>query len=156
MTSSRPKGKVGTLAFDFDRQVVEAAAAYMADEDAGIGFLYSGWCQAALPHRRLANDQGWQIDGERVRLIVEPGMRGGDNGKPEPVGVPYGSRARLILLRLQSEALRTQSRDVELRKHPPRLAYEDGHTGRRPERERGQGPDRAHKSMPPHIRGQAW
>jgi hypothetical protein len=62
------KGKVGTLALDFDRQVVEAAAAYMADEDAGIGFLYSGWCQAALPHRRLANDQGWQIDGERVRL----------------------------------------------------------------------------------------
>ena len=110
------KGRVGTLGFDFDRQVVEAAAAYMADEDAGIGFLYSGWCQAALPHRRLANDQGWQIDGERVRLIVEPGMRGGENGKPEAVGVPYGSRARLILLRLQSEALRTQSRDVELGK----------------------------------------
>src|SRR3954452_1517219 len=110
------RGKTGTLAFDFDRPVVEAAAAYMADEDAGIGFLYSGWCQAALPHRRLANDQGWQIDGERVRLIVEPGMRGGDNGKPEPVGVPYGSRARLILLRLQSEALRTGSREVELGK----------------------------------------
>lgn len=108
------RGKVGTLAFDFDRPVVEAAAAYMADEDAGIGFLYSGWCQAALPHRRLANDKGWQIDGERVRLIVEPGMRGGAHGEPEPVGVPYGSRARLILLRLQSEALRTQSRDVEL------------------------------------------
>jgi hypothetical protein len=31
------KGKAGTLAFDFNRQVVEAAAAYMADEDAGIG-----------------------------------------------------------------------------------------------------------------------
>jgi Plasmid encoded RepA protein len=108
------RGKAGTLAFDFDRPVVEAAAAYMADEDAGIGFLYSGWCQAALPHRRLANDKGWQIDGERVRLIVEPGMRGGAHGEPEPVGVPYGSRARLILLRLQSEALRTQSRDVQL------------------------------------------
>lgn len=108
------KGKTGTLAFDFDRPVVEAAAAYMADEDVGIGFLYSGWCQAALPHRKLANDKGWQIDGERVRLIVEPGMRGGAHGEPEPVGVPYGSRARLILLRLQSEALRTQSRDVEL------------------------------------------
>jgi hypothetical protein len=108
------KGKMGTLAFDFDRQVVEAAATYMADEDAGTGFLYSGWCQAALPHRRLANDKGWQIDGERVTLIVEPGMRKGTQGEPESVGVPYGSRARLILLRLQSEALRTQSRDVEL------------------------------------------
>src|SRR5271165_7607898 len=43
-------------------------------------------------------------------------MRGGASGKPEPVGVPFGSRARLILLRLQSEALRTGSRDVELGK----------------------------------------
>jgi Plasmid encoded RepA protein len=88
----------------------------MSDEDRGIGCLYSGWCQAALPHRRLPDDQGWQIDGERVCLIVEPGMRRAPSGKPEPVGVPYGSRARLILLRLQSEALRTGSREVELGK----------------------------------------
>src|SRR3954452_12165859 len=109
------RGKTGTLAFEeFSRPVVEAAATYMADEDAGIGFLYSGWCQAALPHRRLANDKGWQIEGERVTLIVEPGMRKGNQGEPLAVGIPYGSRARLMLFRLQSEALRTQSRDVEL------------------------------------------
>src|ERR1700722_5994523 len=48
-------------------------------------------------------------------LIVEPGMRmGPDGGKPIPVGVPFGSRARLILLYLQSEALRTGSREVRL------------------------------------------
>ena len=150
------KGKVGTLAFDFDRQVVEAAAAYMADEDAGIGFLYSGWCQAALPHRRLANDQGWQIDGERVRLIVEPGMRGGDNGKPEPVGVPYGSRARLILLRLQSEALRTQSRDVELgstlRDWLTKMGIPVGGRSVKEVRDQTERISRC----PPHIRGQAW
>ena len=35
-------------------------------------------------------------------------------GKSIMVGVPYGTRARLITLYLQSEALRTQSRDVEL------------------------------------------
>lgn len=111
------KGKQQALQLDeFSRDVIEAAASYMADEDAGIGFLYSGWCQAALPHRKLPNDQGWQIDSERVRLVVEPGMRGTDSGKPEPVGVPFGSRARLILLRLQSEALRTNCREVELGK----------------------------------------
>ena len=65
------KGKQEALKFELDRPVVEAAAAYMADEDTGIGFLYSGWCQAALPHRKLPNDQGWQLDVERVRLIVE-------------------------------------------------------------------------------------
>jgi hypothetical protein len=37
-------------------------------------------------------------------------------GEPVPVGVPYGSRARLILLYLQSEAMRTGSREVILGK----------------------------------------
>ena len=46
---------------DFDRREIEAAITYMADEDNGIGFL--GWCQAALPHRRLPNGKGWQIAG---------------------------------------------------------------------------------------------
>jgi hypothetical protein len=97
-----------------DRREVEAASAYMTDEDMGIGFLYSGWCQAALPHRRLPDAQGWQIQGERVVMVVEPGMRPTPGGVPAPVGVPYGSRARLILLYLQSEALRTGSREIEL------------------------------------------
>lgn len=107
-------GKQQTMLMRLDRAEVEAAAAYLTDEKIGIGFLYSGWCQAALPHKRLADDAGWQITGEQVTLVVEPGMRPTASGKPEPVGVPYGSRARLIMLYLQSEAIRTQSRDVEL------------------------------------------
>jgi Plasmid encoded RepA protein len=108
--------RAALLMADLDRQVVEAAAAYMADEDAGTGFLYSGWCQAALPHRKLPDAEGWAVQSERIALIVQPGMRLNSTGKPEPIGVPYGSRARLILLYLQSEALRTGSREVELGK----------------------------------------
>jgi Plasmid encoded RepA protein len=107
-------GRASALAADVDRRVVEAAAAYMCDEDSGVGFIYSGWAQAALPHKRLPPDAVWQITSERVRLLVEPGRRAVDSGEPEWVGVPYGSRARLILLFLQSEALRTNSREVEL------------------------------------------
>jgi hypothetical protein len=109
-------GRQAALQLDFDRTVVEAASAYMSDEDASVGFLYSGWCQAALPHRKLADSKGWQVDGDRYRLIVEPGMRGGPDGKPVHVGVPFGSRARLILIYLQSEALRTSSREIRLGK----------------------------------------
>lgn len=108
------QGKMAALETVIDRSEVEAAAAYLADEDGSIGFLYSGWCQAALPHRRLPDAQSWQVKGERVTLIVEPGSRPGPEDMPVPVGVPYGSRARLILLYLQSEALRTGSREVEL------------------------------------------
>jgi hypothetical protein len=107
-------GRQAALGFDLDRVAVEAASAYMGDEDNGIGFLYSGWCQAALPHKRLPDDQGWQVEGNRLCLIVEPGMKRGPGGVPVHVGVPFGSRARLILIYLQSEALRTESREVVL------------------------------------------
>jgi Plasmid encoded RepA protein len=110
----RDGGSQGALDLGFERLEVEAAAAYLADEDGGVGFLYSGWCQTALPHRRLPDGDGWQIQTERTTLIVEPGMRPGPAGKPSPVGIPYGSRARLILIFLQSEAIKSRSREIEL------------------------------------------
>jgi hypothetical protein len=109
------RGRAGALQAGIDRAVVEAAALYGADEDAGLGFVFSGWAQCALPHRRLAADARWEIASERVRLVVEPGLRPAPgNGPMEHVGVPYGSVARLILLYLQTEALRTNNREVEL------------------------------------------
>ena len=109
------KGKSGAIQAGVDRSVVEAASLYMADEDSSLGFAFSGWAQCALPHRRLGPSDRWEIAGERVRLVVEPGLRpSADNGPMEHVGVPYGSIARLILLFLQTEALRTGSREVEL------------------------------------------
>jgi len=108
------EGKQRALTLGADRTIVEAASAYMADEDAGIGFLYSGWCQAALPHRKLPDGQEWQIRSDYINLLVQPGLRPSREGPAEKVGVPYGSRARLILFYIQSEAIRTGSREVRL------------------------------------------
>ncbi len=110
------QGALKAAETDGDRRAVEAAINYMSDEEAGIGFLYSGWCQAALPHKRLPDDAVWKLQTERVTLIVEPGRRNLPGDETAFVGVPYGSRARLILLYLQSEALRTDSRNIELGK----------------------------------------
>src|SRR5271165_3745783 len=108
------QGKEIALKTDMDRAVVEAAAGYLSSEDTDIGYLFSGWAQAALPHRRLPDDMAWQVTTDRVTLIVQPGLRPAANGTPVSVGVPYGSRARLILLYLQTEAVRTNIREVEL------------------------------------------
>lgn len=109
------KGKQAAIQAGVDRGVVEAASLYMSDEDGSLGFAFSGWAQCALPHRRLDDDARWEIAGERVRLVVEPGLRPtSDDGPMEHVGVPYGSVARLILLFLQTEALRKRTREVEL------------------------------------------
>jgi Plasmid encoded RepA protein len=108
------RGKQAALLLEPNRAVVEAAAGYMGSEDSDIGYLFSGWAQAALPHRKLPDDEAWQITTERVTLIVQPGLKPNPVGQPISVGVPYGSRARLILLYLQTEAVRTNSREVEL------------------------------------------
>jgi hypothetical protein len=62
------RGRQAVLALDFQRSSVEAAVAYMANEETSIGYLYSGWTQAALPHKRLPDDQPWQITSDRVML----------------------------------------------------------------------------------------
>jgi hypothetical protein len=107
-------GKQELLKGDVDRRVLDAAAAYMAVEEGEIGFVYAGWAQASLPHRRLADDAHWEIQNDRVSLIVQPGLKAIPGQSPISVGVPYGSRARLIILYLQTEAIRTGSREIEL------------------------------------------
>jgi hypothetical protein len=108
------EGKEAAARSEFRRSVVEAAAGYLSEADGEISFFYSGWAQAALPHKRLADDAIWQVENDRVMLLIQPGVRPVSGGIPTHVGVPYGSRARLILLYLQTEALRTNSREIEL------------------------------------------
>jgi hypothetical protein len=96
-------------------RIVEAAASWSADEDLGTGYIYSGWCQTALPHRRPSDNTAiWKLETDSMTLLVEPGVRVQPGGQPIHVGVPFGAIARLILIYLQSEALRTGSRDIEL------------------------------------------
>jgi Plasmid encoded RepA protein len=108
------KGKEAVLKLDFDRRVVEVAHEYMTDEDGGVGFIYSGFALTGLPHRKLADDAVWQVQTERALLLVEPGRRAVRDGVPVSVGVPYGSKARLIMLYLMKRALETDSREIEL------------------------------------------
>jgi hypothetical protein len=95
------------------RPLVDIAAEILADESRAIGITYSGFCLTGLPHKRLADDVAWEKRGHRVTLMVEPG-RMKVAGKTRLYGVPFGARARMILLYLQTQAVRTGSREVEL------------------------------------------
>jgi len=98
-----------------DRHLVRIAADVLTEEANEVGVTYSGFCQASLPHKRLAPNEAWVRRNEQTTLMVEPGrlLKPGAL-EPELLGVPYGSRARLILLYLQTRALRSQCREVEL------------------------------------------
>ena len=98
-----------------ERHLVNIAAEILAEDDDSIGVTYSGFCQSGLPHKKLPNNSDWVRQTERLTLMIEPGklLKPGTT-ESEFVGVPYGSRARLILLYLQTQALKTQHREVEL------------------------------------------
>jgi hypothetical protein len=96
------------------KRLIDIAAEVMADEAAKIGITYTGFCLTGLPHKRLKDDQPWEKRGYRVILSIEPGRLRVGHGAAKLYGVPYGARARMILLYLQTQAIRTGSREVEL------------------------------------------
>jgi Plasmid encoded RepA protein len=92
-----------------ERQAVEAAGAVLAEEVSRLGITHAGFAMTSLPHKRI-EEPLWRRQGHRTTLLVESGR----TGKGSWIGVPYGSVARLILLYLQTEAIRTGDPEVEL------------------------------------------
>jgi hypothetical protein len=88
-----------------------------------LGFSHSGFCQVFLPHAKpKSNHAYWRRESGRFLLMVTPGVfddRATAPRKPgEPtdregdsayVGVPYGPKARLIMMHLQTEGLRSRT-----------------------------------------------
>jgi hypothetical protein len=92
-----------------ERQAVEAAGIVLAEEVSRLGITHAGFAMTSLPHKRI-EEPLWRRQGHRTTLLVESG-RTGQGGW---IGVPYGSMARLILLYLQTESIRTNDPEVEL------------------------------------------
>jgi hypothetical protein len=94
---------------------VEAAHEIMSSLPEGddLSFLHSGLCQTCLPHSRPAqNHSVWRRTSGRFTLSITPGTLNRANAAPGDdgyVGVPYGSKARLILIHLQTEGLRSRT-----------------------------------------------
>ena len=93
-----------------ERRRIDIAANIMAEEQQRIAFTHPGLCLTVLPYKRIPDDESWVRDRGDVALSIHP--LPGDDGKRR--GVPYGSKARLILLFLQAEAVKTRSRVIEL------------------------------------------
>jgi hypothetical protein len=92
-----------------DRQCVDTAFAVMSDEDQRIGIMHAGFSMTALPHKDIA-ETVWTRQGGNVKLRIDSGTD--ENGVA--AGIPFGSIARMILLYLQTEAVKTRSREIEL------------------------------------------
>jgi hypothetical protein len=87
-----------------------------------LSFLHSGMCQTCLPHHRPEkNSTVWTRSSGRFTLMIAPGVinpdpvrsprlfrQPNDDSESRYVGVPYGSKARLILIHLQTEGVKSR------------------------------------------------
>jgi hypothetical protein len=92
-----------------ERMVIEAAYQVLSDDAERMGFTYSGFALTSLPHKPQQS-QTWRREGHNLTLVLQAGV----DRNEKSLGLPYGSYARFILLFLQSEAIRTRSREIEL------------------------------------------
>lgn len=92
-----------------ERQTVETAFQVLSDDAEKIGFTYSGFALTSLPHRD-PQEPVWRRESGSITLLLESGRRHDERF----IGIPYGSYARFILLFLQTEAIKTNSREIEL------------------------------------------
>lgn len=100
---------LGLASTVLDRRCVEAAHRVLTDEEAAPGYIHAGFAMTALPHKRT-DALEWLRDGADIRLRIESGK----SHDGTVAGIPFGYVARLILLYLQTEAIKTKSREVEL------------------------------------------
>jgi hypothetical protein len=94
------------------RSLVDIAAEILASETNDFAATYAGFCLTSLPHRE-PGVRTWERKNGRCSLLVEAG-RISEGGRWAECGLPFGSKARLILLYMQTMAVRDQSRFIEL------------------------------------------
>jgi len=113
MIAEHGRARARELLGSSKRRLIDITADVLADETQRIGITYAGFCLTSLPHKRLPDNQTWKKPGNAVTLLIEPG-RQLVNDQEILHGVPYGAHARMILLYLQTQAMRTKSPHIEL------------------------------------------
>lgn len=81
-----------------------AIEAESAQEAGALGFMARAMVQATLPHRKVSGNEFVRTNGAFTLSLVAPSA----------IGLPYGSIPRLLLAWVTTEAVRTQSRELEL------------------------------------------
>lgn len=87
-----------------------------AKPDDELSFQHTVFCQTALPYRNPGNEvREWQREQGSVSLLIEAGRaRHPITGEWVKLGLPWGTKPRLILAYLNAEALRHRSPVVEV------------------------------------------
>ena len=109
LPKSKPPSRV-------QQRLIESAAAIASDDPQTLLFQHSVFCQVGLPYRNPGDDtREWERAQGAVALRVEAGRaRHPDTGEWVKLGLPWGTKPRLILAHLNSKALKHGSPEIDV------------------------------------------
>src|SRR5260364_199707 len=97
--------------FVSDALEIESEAAQQAGT---LGYMARALVQATMPHKNPGLVNVWGRRNGNFSMVIQPGYTLDKNGKSRNTGLPYGSKPRLVLAYISSEAVKTRSRDIIL------------------------------------------
>lgn len=95
-----------------EKRCVGIAAHVMADENQTQAYTHSGFAVTALPHKDCQKIIYERTGGANGEIVLH--VKSGDGLDKEPVGIPYGAGARLLLIHMATEAKKNNSPVVEM------------------------------------------
>lgn len=81
-----------------------------------VGYQSRVFAQTSMPYKDPGHVSSWGRCNGNLRLTIQPGEDTGPDGKPVPLGFPFGSMPRLLLTWMSTEAVRTGERVLPLGK----------------------------------------
>lgn len=94
------------------RRVVDAAVEIGLDPPDAIDFLHTVLCQVGMP-RKMTESRVFERSSGAASMLLEAG-RLWRRGRWVEQPLPYGTRPRLVMIHISSEAVRTKSREIEV------------------------------------------
>ena len=97
-------------------RVINTAGRIATEERADIAYQHSILCQTGLPYRDPGEGvRKWDRKQGNASLRIEAGSAvDPETGEWADLSLPWGPKARLVLMHLNSEAIRTRSREVDV------------------------------------------
>lgn len=94
------------------RRTLDASEAIAGGLPDRADFLHAVFCQVGMPRKRT-EARTFERQSGSASLLLEAGRLWSGTGWKE-LPIPYGSRPRLVMVHISSEAVRTQSRRIEI------------------------------------------
>jgi Plasmid encoded RepA protein len=97
-------------------RLIEASAAIAETDPSEIYFQHSVFCQTSMPYRDPGDEnREWERTQGRASLFIQAGtVKHPKTGERIRLGLPFGPKPRLILAYLNTQALRTGNRVIEV------------------------------------------